>query len=157
MLQFTIAIPVHNGAKYLKETLKSALDQRRRADEIVVVDDASTDNSLDIVRASLSGDRVRILTNKQPTGFVDAWNRVVRIAQSDFVTILHQDDVLDPGYLSAAEEALTTFPECQHFYVGYDLIDEQGKHIGHSPLPYLGRCRNFCVVASMRIAISAAS
>jgi glycosyltransferase involved in cell wall biosynthesis len=133
---FSIAIPVHNGEKYLSATLASALNQKRRADEILAVDDASTDHSADILQSPEWAGKVRYIFNERSTGFVDAWNRVVRFARSDFVTILHQDDLLDPEYILHIENALIAYPRCSHIYCGYYYIDGAGNRVGESPKPY---------------------
>jgi glycosyltransferase involved in cell wall biosynthesis len=134
---FSIAIPVHNGEKYLAATLASVLNQKRRADEILAVDDASTDQSSKILQSPEWSGNVRYIFNERSTGFVDAWNRVVQFARSDFVTILHQDDLLDPEYLLNIEHGLASYPSCQHIYCGYYYIDAAGKRIGESPTPHL--------------------
>jgi len=133
---FSIAIPVHNGEKYLAATLASVLNQKRPADEILAVDDASTDRSSKILQSPEWSGKVRYIFNKHSTGFVDAWNRVVQLALSDFVTIVHQDDLLDPRYLFHIEHALLSFPRCQHIYSGYYYIDAAGNRIGESPKPH---------------------
>jgi glycosyltransferase involved in cell wall biosynthesis len=135
-MTFSIAIPVHNGEKYLKATLVSALSQRRPADEIVVVDDASTDQSANILQSPEWRTRVHYIYNEKSSGFVDAWNRVVTYTHSDYVTILHQDDLLDPDYLYSIEQGLTTYPNCQHIYSGYYYIDERDIRVGVSPTPH---------------------
>ena len=79
---------------------------------------------------------MRYIFNEHSTGFVDAWNRVVRFARSDFVTILHQDDLLDPEYLLHIENALIAHPRCSHIYCGYYYIDGSGNRTGESPKPH---------------------
>ena len=135
-MTFSIAIPVHNGEKYLATTLAAVLNQKRRADEILVVDDASTDQSSNILHSPEWAGKVRYIFNEHSAGFVDAWNRVVQLARSDFVTIVHQDDLLDPEYLLHIERALLSSPRCQHIYCGYYYIDAVGSRIGESPKPH---------------------
>lgn len=135
MARFSIVIPAHNGERYLAEAISSALAQKRQADEIIVIDDASVDQTAAIARSSEFSDRVSYIFNEQATGFVDAWNRAVTMSSGDFVTILHQDDVLDSGYLTSVELALKRFPEVRHVYAACRYIDAEGKVVGepHSP------------------------
>jgi glycosyltransferase involved in cell wall biosynthesis len=133
---FSIAIPVHNGEKYLKATLASAMNQRRPADEIVVVDDGSTDRSAEIVQETQATGAVRYIYNGTPTGFADAWNRAIQFSKSEFVTVLHQDDVLDPRYLEIMEGATREFPGIHHFFTGYSYTNELGEITKKSPLPH---------------------
>ena len=134
---FSIAIPVHNGEKFLAATLASAFNQKRHPDEILAVDDASTDQSSNILQSPEWAGKVRYIFNQHSTGFADAWNRVVQFARSDFVTIVHQDDLLDPEYLLHVERALLLYPRSQHIYCGYYYIDEKSERIGESPAPHL--------------------
>jgi len=132
----TIAIPVHNGEKFLESALDSAINQKRPAEEILVVDDGSTDRSAGILKMKKWEGRIRCEYNANPTGFVDAWNRAARYATSEFVAILHQDDLLDSEYLLRIEESMKLFPDCRHFYTGYYYIDAGGHRTAESPLPH---------------------
>ncbi len=134
-MTFTIAIPVFNGEKYLRQTLLSAIQQTRPADEILVVDDASSDGSPDIINDVSEQSAIRYIRNDTPTGFVDAWNRVIQYSRSDYVSVLHQDDLLDEHYLMRAEEAFRQYPNAQHLYCGYHYIDAVGKRVQSSTLP----------------------
>jgi glycosyltransferase involved in cell wall biosynthesis len=135
-MTFTVGIPVHNGVRYLRSALDSALSQLRPADEILVIDDASTDGSAELLQSDKYRMKFRLLRNAAPTGFVDAWNRVIDHSVSDFVTILHQDDLLDPRYLQQIESALNVFPQARHIYSGYTVIDHEGRELHTSPLPH---------------------
>lgn len=135
-MTFTIAIPVFNGEKYLRQTLLSAVRQTRPADEILVVDDASTDGSKDIINDISKQAAVRYIRNDTPTGFVDAWNRAIKYSTTEYVSVLHQDDLLDEYYLMRAEEAFRQYPDAQHLYCGYHAIDAEGKRKQSSELPH---------------------
>ena len=131
---FSIVIPVRNGENYLRLAIQSALNQTRPADEVVVIDDASTDATADIVHGF--GSRVKYSYNGKATGFVDAWNRAVDKASGDFVTILHHDDLLHPDYLGHIVKAAVHFPSIRHFYAASNCIDESGAVIKYAPLPH---------------------
>ncbi|HWW00910.1 MAG TPA: glycosyltransferase family 2 protein [Candidatus Acidoferrum sp.] len=137
-MTFSIVIPVRNGSTYLAESLRCALGQTRPADEVVVVDDHSEDDSASIAKSSEWGKRVEYYSNPIPTGFADAWNRAATKATGEFVSILHQDDLLDPEYLEAMECALDKFPRARHLYSGCRYMDGSGKVIRTSPLPHRG-------------------
>lgn len=124
--RISIVIPVHNGVSYLVDAIRSALAQEFPADEIILVDDASTDESASVVHSAEFAGKLKYFYNKQPTGFVDAWNRAVGLASGDFVTILHQDDLLHPSYLQSIHAALARFPEVRHLYTACNYIDENG-------------------------------
>lgn len=136
MMLFSIVIPAHNGERYLAEALVSALAQERPADEIIVIDDASTDSTSAIARSPAFSGGVAYCYNEPATGFADAWNRAAAKASGDFVTILHQDDLLDPGYLARIEEALRRYPHVRHLYAACRYIDAAGKVTREPREPY---------------------
>ena len=126
-MRFTIAIPVRNGSEYLADCIRSALSQTRPADEVLVLDDNSQDNSAAIAQSSEWGGRVKYCFNAQPTGFADAWNRAAAKAAGDYVSILHQDDFLDLNYLLAVEDGLNRFPKVRHLYAACRYVDGNGQ------------------------------
>jgi len=133
---FSIVIPVYNGERFLRAAITSAIQQTRPADEIIVVDDASKDGSADIANSTEFKRRIKYYFNDTPTGFVDAWNRAVSKATGDFVTILHQDDLLHPEYLARIEQAVRKFTKVKHFYSACNYIDGSGLVIKEPPLPH---------------------
>lgn len=135
-MTFSIVIPVRNGEKFLDATLTSAMSQIRAADEILAVDDASSDRSAEILKSEKWSGKIRYVRHENPTGYADAWNRAAMMACSEYVTILHQDDLLDPRYLAAAEKALAMHPSCQHLYAGCYYIDAAGSRINETPYPH---------------------
>jgi glycosyltransferase involved in cell wall biosynthesis len=135
-MKFSVVIPAHNGARYLRFTLESALNQARRADEIILFDDGSTDQTRAIAKSPGWDGSIKYFYNDKPTGFVDSWNRAVRKATGDFVIILHQDDLLHPNYLAYVENALRLYPHVRHVYVACNYIDEWGNVIRVPPGPH---------------------
>lgn len=135
-ITFSIVIPAHNGERYLHDTITSAVLQTRRADEIIVVDDASTDKTAEIAQSVQWRGIVRYRYNGVSTGFADAWNRAVALAGGDFVTILHQDDLLHPEYLMHIEKAVVRYPNVRHFYAACRYIDAQGSVVKMPPEPH---------------------
>lgn len=131
--KISIAIPAYNGEKYLRHTIESALHQTRCADEIILIDDDSTDRTADIAKSY--GDKINYYNDKA-TGFADAWNRAINKASGDFITILHQDDLLHPEYLEHIEQAIEKFPTVKHFYSACNYIDTSGLVIKDLPLPH---------------------
>ena len=127
-------IPAYNGEKFLKLAIEAALAQTRMADEVIVIDDASTDRSASIAQAF--GDKIKYFYHSKATGFVDAWNRAAGKASCDFVTILHQDDLLHQDYLMHIEKAISRYPNVRHFYAACNYIDEHGTVTQLAPEPH---------------------
>ena len=135
-MRFTIAIPVRNGENYLRKALASALRQTRQADEIVAVDDASSDSTAAILKSSEWAGRVKYFLNENPSGYADAVNRVMAKSTGDFVAVLDHDDLLHPEYLHHIELAARRFPNVKHFFSGCLYIDHDGRTTDQTPPPH---------------------
>lgn len=121
-MTFSIIIPTYNGASYVREAIESALSQTRPADEVIISDDNSKDNTVDICRSY--GSRVKIYQNPDgPSGFVNGWNNAINHAESEFIVILHQDDLLDPNFLEEIENCVRLHPDVKHFFAPCRYID----------------------------------
>jgi hypothetical protein len=125
----SVVIPTYNGGPFIAQTVRSALAQTLHDLEIVVVDDASTDDTLETVRR-LADPRLRILTSDANAGAGANWNRALRAARGRYVKLLCQDDVLAPTCLQRqvaafdAEGAALTLVCARRL-----IIDERGRTI----------------------------
>jgi glycosyltransferase involved in cell wall biosynthesis len=103
----SIVVPVFNGGRYLRECLASALTQDHAAVEIVVLDNASTDDTREIVEHYARNDpRVRLFRNEVTLRPIDNWNRamVLMSEQARYCRVLHADDTLYPASISTLVE-----------------------------------------------------
>jgi glycosyltransferase involved in cell wall biosynthesis len=94
----SILIPAYNAENWIKDTIRSAIDQTWPMKEIIVVDDGSTDNTLQIARTFQSG-LLKVVT-QQNMGAACARNRAFSLAQGDYVQWLDADDLLAPDKIS---------------------------------------------------------
>jgi glycosyltransferase involved in cell wall biosynthesis len=109
----SIVIVCHNYGRFLAEAIESALEQTYPNVEILVVDDGSTDDSLEV--ASRYADSVRILT--QPNmGLERTCNRGAQEARGEYLAFLSADDLLEPGYVEELHKALLDSPEVAFAY-----------------------------------------
>jgi glycosyltransferase involved in cell wall biosynthesis len=102
-LTVAVVIPCHNYGHYLAEALHSVLAQTRRADEVLVVDDASTDETPSVVQRF--GDSVRYV-RIDARSLPAARNAGIREVNTDLVVFLDADDRLDPEFLERCLEAM---------------------------------------------------
>lgn len=141
-MTLSIVIPTYNGEKYIASAIGSALSQTRPADEIIISDDNSTDSTLRICRQY--GDKIKIFTNPDgPSGFVNGWNNTIAHASGDFISILHQDDLLDSTFLEEVEKAYRLHPDVKHFFAACRYIDGEGNTIRESEYELTGEIRRF--------------
>lgn len=97
---FSICIPNYNYARYLGITIQSVLDQSWPHFEIIVADNASTDDSVPVVEA-FSDPRIRLIRNPVNLGFAPNLDRATETAIGDYFILLSSDDTMKPGALEA--------------------------------------------------------
>ena len=108
----SICIPVYNGGKYIAETLQSLIAQTYSNIEIIVSDNASTDNTGDIVRSFCAQDaRIKYYRNDSNIGYCSNIQKVVNTALSDTIAIYHADDIYEPQIIEQEFSVLKNHPE----------------------------------------------
>lgn len=122
----SVVICNHNYGHFIDEAIRSALEQTHPATEIVLVDDGSTDNSVDVARRH--GDRIRII--QQPNGGqMAAYNTGFEHVSGDVVLFLDSDDKLLPGALAEVAAAMCE-PAVARVHFKLELIDVGGQALG---------------------------
>jgi len=123
MATISVVIPIYNGEKYIEKALLSVLSQTRKPDEIIVHDDNSTDATRRICEKYIP-EIIYFFNPEGPSGFVSGWSKAISFAKSDFITILHQDDLLYPTFLEEAEQVLNQNLDVRHLFALCDYIGE---------------------------------
>lgn len=121
-------MPVYNAAPYLAEAIESALRQRYRSFELVVVDDGSTDGSGEIARryAERLPNRVRLLQQAN-AGLPAARNRAMAAARGEYFALLDADDRWRPEHLGLAMAAFDADPDVGLVHGNIRRIDAAGR------------------------------
>lgn len=104
----SILVPAYNAQLWIAETLQSALGQTHRNIEVIVVDDGSSDGTVDVIR-SFADDRLRLI-QQENKGACAARNRALAEARGDFIQYLDADDLLAPEKIELQLERLTHEP-----------------------------------------------
>ncbi|MDR3368499.1 glycosyltransferase family 2 protein [Rhodoferax sp.] len=111
----TVIVPTFNGAKLIRECLESVLRQDYKSIEVIVVDGASTDNTVEIVSILARGNPFISCTSKPDLGVYDAINRGLRLARGEWIYILGCDDRLaGQGVFTAIAPFLATDNDIIH-------------------------------------------
>ncbi len=121
----TIVTPSYNQGRFLEATLRSVLEQDYPNIEYLVVDGASTDNSIEIIRRY--SDRLAWWVSEKDSGQAEAINKGLQRARGEIVAWLNSDDVYLPGAVSAAVAAFRAHPEAGVVYGDALSIDAEGK------------------------------
>jgi len=106
----SILIPLYNSVEYISDTLRSALDQTYQNTEIIVIDDGSTDGSLEAA-SKFQEDGVRIFTQTNQ-GASAARNHALRKSTGNLIQYLDGDDLLSPAKIENQVTILRKFPQC---------------------------------------------
>jgi glycosyltransferase involved in cell wall biosynthesis len=130
----SIALAVYNGEKYLKELLASLESQTLRPVELVVVDDCSSDNSLDIIQTHSLPFEKKIYVNQQNKGPIYTFKKATELCKGDFIAFCDQDDVWLPQKLELSFNKIKEIDNDIPGVAFSDLvvIDEKGNIIQHS-------------------------
>jgi glycosyltransferase involved in cell wall biosynthesis len=94
-MKISICIPTYNGEKFLRECLDSCITQNFEDFEIVVVDDGSTDKTVEICKGYQAKDsRIHLHFNQKNLGLVGNWNKCIELAKGEWIKFIFQDDYL---------------------------------------------------------------
>ncbi len=126
----SIVTPCYNAGEYIRETIESVISQTFSDWEMLIVDDCSSDNSVEIIKKMKECDeRIRLLKTENNTG-TPATPRNIGIEHSrgQYVALLDADDIWYPNKL---EEQLNVIRErdCKIVYSNGDMINEDGKYV----------------------------
>lgn len=130
---FSVVIPLYNKEAYIADTLRAVLDQAEPDFEVLVINDGSTDRSLDVVTAFTDA-RIRVYTKKNG-GVSSARNFGIRQARGKYIAFLDADDLWEPAYLQQMKKLIVQFPDCGLYGSAYKILENDTiRHAGgHMP------------------------
>jgi len=123
----SVVMPVYNGEAFISESIRSVMQQSFQDWELIVVDDASADASVDFVQAICAEDeRIRLIQLQQNSGAAVARNTAIESARGRYIAFLDSDDLWLPHKL---ERQLAFMQEigAAFSYSAYERIDEMGR------------------------------
>jgi glycosyltransferase involved in cell wall biosynthesis len=124
--RLSIGIPAYNAARYLEDTLRSALAQDHPDYEVVVCDNVSTDETRELC-ARVADPRFRYVRFEAHLEQPGNWNRCLEQTGGEYVVLLHADDLLAPAFLGRAERALDSHPAAGFVHSAVTHIDTAGR------------------------------
>ncbi len=128
-MKFSIILPVKNGDRYIGECVSGILGQSVGDLELIILENASTDNTLDIIR-SFRDDRIRVYSVNDPLTIDQNWQRALTVPKNEFMTLIGYDDILDKDYLYVMSDLITRHPNASLFQAHFRYIDSEGREIG---------------------------
>ena len=133
MEQPTLAVlmPNYNHARYLADAIAGIATQSRPPDEFLILDDGSTDNSLEIIEPYLKQyPFLRLIRHERNRGVIAANQRLFAEARGDLLFAAAADDVRLPGFFARAVQMAERFPQAGLVFGAVGMIDQEGRRLG---------------------------
>ena len=129
----SVCMGIYNGEKYIEEQLDSILRQTRRAEEVILCDDCSTDRTVEIVRLFIEkhglGESWRLCCNGENRGYPGNFYYAMSLCAGDVVFLADQDDVWAETKLERMCAVLEEHPEAEVLACKFGLMDGEGERI----------------------------
>ena len=121
-------MPVYNAAEYIMQSVESVINQTYTMWELIIIDDHSSDGSLDVISNYLKDSRIRISINKSNLGAAAARNKGISKAKGTFISFLDSDDLWFERKLEKQIEFMTR-NNYDFSYSYFDLVDKKSKKL----------------------------
>lgn len=131
MLIFSIIIPNYNHANFLQQRIKSILQQSMQDFEIIILDDASTDNSREIIEGYRSNNKIThiVLNEKNSNSLLAQWKKGIELAKGDWIWIAESDDIANRGFLEQCVNDIQKHQTAGLWYSDSNVLDETTQKI----------------------------
>jgi glycosyltransferase involved in cell wall biosynthesis len=139
----SICIPAYNAEKTIVSTLRSIITQTYQNLEIIIVDNASTDNTLDLV-GEFTDPRMLIYKNSVNIGAERNFSRCIELAIGDYIALFHADDIYMPEMVERQVRAFQANPSIGAVFTTATYINEYNERIGESIFPDNLKGKNIC-------------
>ena len=132
-MNVSIVVTSFNYGRYIERCIESCLTQTLARDEfeVIVVDDASTDDTRDILEPYRRSQDIMLLQRSQNMGVADSANMGIRYASGEFVVRVDADDYVQPQFAERLREAFLGRPDLLGVACNYRDVDDQGELIGY--------------------------
>lgn len=131
----SVLIPTYNYAHFLDETIQSVLNQTFTDFELIVVDNCSTDKSIEVVTKYLGDPRVKLFQNEKNLGLLGNWNKCLEYASGTYIKYLCADDKFEPELLEKFVQVMDENPTVSLVTSDKKIFDQMDKTI---TLPFRG-------------------
>lgn len=137
----SILMPTYNQAHFIRDAIESVLRQQHTNFELIIVDNASTDNTANVVGEFID-DRIQYIRNQKNIGMVANFRKALEHSSGDYVCFLSSDDWIEPQFLNWATQVLDSHRECVFAFCGVNTFGISNKQYVW-PLPEIIPGREF--------------
>lgn len=132
----SVLMPVYNAERYVAQAVESILNQTFQDFELIIIDDGSTDRSLEVLQRYAAQDQRIHLTHSENCGIAKTTNKMLSQAAGEFVALMDNDDIAFPDRLAQQVDLLKSQPNVVGVSGAVQFIDEQGRLLlTESPVP----------------------
>ena len=117
-IYFSVVIPLYNKEAYVSKTLNSVLNQTYQNFEVILVNDCSNDNSLDVIQG-IHDQRIKIIEHSENKGLSASRNTGINAATHPYIAFLDADDYWDSTYLETIQDLVKEYPDESVFATHY--------------------------------------
>jgi glycosyltransferase involved in cell wall biosynthesis len=130
----SVAIATYNGEKYIGEQFLSLINQTRKPDEIIVVDDNSTDDTVNILKTYIEKYKLncKIYNNVENVGHQKSFDKAIQLCTGDIIFLCDQDDVWYTNKIEYIENIFNKKPEINVVINDLDICDQRLEKLGYS-------------------------
>ena len=130
----SVAMATYNGQKYIKQQLDSIIAQTLPPSEIIIVDDVSEDNTVEIVKKLSEKTTIPIYVymNEENSGVAKSFHRAVQLCQSEFIAFSDQDDIWYLNKLEILFNKLNNLPHKQLIFSDVEVVDKNNVSLNYT-------------------------
>ena len=107
-MKISIVMASYNYAPIIGEAIESVINQTYKDWELIIVDDGSTDNSVEVIKKYLSDNRIKLYINEKNLGLAKTVRKGIQYSTSDWIAFLESDDKFFPNALEEKVKAIST-------------------------------------------------
>jgi len=130
MPKFSVIIPLYNKEEFVKDSINSVLNQSFSDFELIIINDASSDASLQKAQ-EVTDSRIQIIEHSKNKGLSASRNTGIKMAKANYITFLDADDLWKPTYLEKILVLINAYPEASLFATKYEVLLSNSKVIEH--------------------------
>lgn len=125
----SIVVPVYNASKFIKNTIETVLNQTYKNFELLLVDDGSTDNTLEIIK-KYKDKRIKVIELTEKGYASGARNKGIECAQGDYICFLDADDLWEKDKLAKQLDYMRDNSSCAFLFTSYEFMKEDTTKTG---------------------------
>jgi glycosyltransferase involved in cell wall biosynthesis len=128
-LHLSVAMCTFNGARFLREQLDSIASQRRRPDELIISDDNSTDQTIELLHdfARSCPFPIRIVRNDTTLGYTHNFQQTIELCDGELIALADQDDIWKPEKTETIVRTMQDNPAASYLFSDAEIVDEKGS------------------------------